>query len=147
MTRNIVCINGPNLNLLGQREPEIYGYETLSDIEQKLHSLSSTLEMAVRFQQSNSEGQIVDWLHDARINAQGVILNAGAYTHTSIAIHDALKAMAIPVIEVHLSNPYARETFRHTNYITPAVTGSIAGLGSVGYELALNALNKLIPSN
>jgi 3-dehydroquinate dehydratase II len=147
MTRNVFCINGPNLNLLGQREPHIYGHETLTDIEQRLIKAATELNMGLSFHQSNSEGQIIDWLHEARNDADGVILNAAGYTHTSVAIHDALKAMTIPVIEVHLSNPYSRETFRHTNYVSPAVTGLIAGLGSLGYVLALNALSQLIPTN
>lgn len=147
MTRNIVCINGPNLNLLGQREPDIYGRETLADIEIRVRAECSLHDMELRFLQSNTEGQIVDWLQEARASASGVILNAAAYTHTSVAIHDALKAIPVPVIEVHLSNPYARETFRHTNYISPVVKGSIAGLGSVGYVLAVHALSQLIPKN
>lgn len=145
MSRSVYCINGPNLNLLGQREPEIYGRETLSDIESKLQAAGASRGISVLMLQSNSEGQLVDWLQDARSKADGVILNAAAYTHTSVSIHDALKALDKPVIEVHLSNPAAREAFRHKNFVSPAVTGSIAGLGSVGYELALQALATLIP--
>lgn len=145
MTRQISCINGPNLNLLGQREPEIYGRLALGDIETLLNEEAAEFGMSVKMLQSNSEGQIVDWLQDARTNASGVILNAAAYTHTSVAIHDALKALDVPVIEVHLSNPAARDDFRQTNFVSPVVTGSIAGLGAAGYVLALKALATLIP--
>ena len=146
MTRRIFCINGPNLNLLGQREPEIYGHQTLDDIGALLLKEAQVFDIGVEMLQSNHEGQIVDWLQQARTEASGVILNAAAYTHTSVAIHDALKALDIPVIEVHLSNPAARDAFRSVNYISPVVKGSIAGLGSVGYVLALKALAQLIPS-
>lgn len=147
MTIQIYCINGPNLNLLGKREPEIYGHQTLGDIEALLLNAAEPLKVAVSVLQSNSEGQIVDWLQEAREKADGVILNAAAYTHTSVAIHDALKTLNMPVIEVHISNPAARESFRQTNYVSPVVTGSIAGLGSLGYVLALQALANLILSN
>ena len=147
MTRRVYCINGPNLNLLGQREPEIYGDLTLSDIEAMLQDEASTSDIGVVMRQSNHEGQIIDWLQEARLDGDGVILNAAAFTHTSIALLDTLKTLDIPVIEVHLSNPAAREAFRSTNYISPAVTGSIAGLGAVGYVLALKALSQLIPTN
>lgn len=147
MTRKVYCINGPNLNLLGQREPEIYGSQTLQDIERLLANDADEMDMSVSMFQSNSEGQLVDWLQDARTRADGVILNAAAYTHTSVAIHDALKALDKPVIEVHLSNPAARDDFRQVNFVAPVVTGSIAGLGGFGYLLALQALANLIPSN
>ena len=147
MTRNISCINGPNLNLLGQREPHIYGHMTLKDIEILLRAEAEANGTTITMLQSNSEGQIVDWLQDARKSADGVILNAAAYTHTSVAIHDALKALDKPVIEVHLSNPASREAFRSVNFISPVVTGSIAGLGAAGYVLALKALTTLIPSS
>ena len=147
MTRLISCINGPTLNLLGDREPEIYGHLTLSDIGNLLNEEAGSQGFSVEMLQSNSEGQIVDWLHAARKDAAGVILNAAAYTHTSIAIHDALRTLSIPVIEVHLSTPAARESFRHTNFVSPVVTGSIAGLGSTGYVLAFKALAQLIPSS
>ncbi len=147
MTRQVFCINGPNLNLLGVREPEIYGRETLSDIEGLLAEAAAPLDISVRLLQSNSEGQLVDWIQEAREAANGVILNAAAYTHTSVALHDALKALDKPVIEVHLSNPAAREAFRGQNFISPVVHGTIAGLGSVGYVLALEALDRLIPKN
>ena len=147
MTRNIYCINGPNLNLLGQREPDIYGHLTLKDIENLLLEEASGCDLKIIMLQSNSEGQIVDWLQEARTESAGVILNAAAYTHTSVAIHDALKSLDKPVIEVHLSNPASREAFRSVNFISPVVTGSIAGLGAAGYELALKALKNLIPSS
>ena len=147
MTRHVFCINGPNLNLLGQREPEIYGHQTLGDIESLLIEQAKQFNMTIRMLQSNHEGQLVDWLQEARTGAHGVILNAAAYTHTSIAIHDSLKALDKPCIEVHLSNPAAREGFRAVNYVSPVVNGSIAGFGSVGYVLGLHALASLIPSN
>lgn len=147
MTRLISCINGPTLNLLGDREPEIYGRLSLDDIGKLLNEEAVGMGFDVAMHQSNSEGVIVDMIHDARKNAAGVILNAAAYTHTSVAIHDALRTLSIPVIEVHLSNPYARESFRTKNFVSPVVTGSIAGLGPTGYVLALKALGTMIPSS
>lgn len=147
MTRLISCINGPTLNLLGDREPEIYGRLSLDDIGDLLKAEAKEFNLEVEMLQSNSEGQIVDWIQDARKNAAGVILNAAAYTHTSIAIHDALRTLSIPVIEVHLSNPAARESFRSVNFVSSVVTGSIAGLGPNGYVLALKALAELIPTS
>ncbi|MEO0465083.1 MAG: type II 3-dehydroquinate dehydratase [Pseudomonadota bacterium] len=138
MTPPIYVLNGPNLNLLGTREPEIYGSDTLADIEARVRGASGSTEIV--FRQSNSEGELVDWVQEAGASACGIILNAGAYTHTSIALHDALKSINIPVIEVHLSNPAAREAFRHTNYVAPAANATIAGLGAHGYVLALEAL-------
>lgn len=145
MTRLISCINGPNLNLLGVREPHIYGHQTLADIETMLRDEAESLNFDIEMHQSNHEGNLISWLQDARTNSAGVILNAAAYTHTSVGLYDALSAMDIPVIEVHISNPAAREGFRSTNFVTPVVTGSIAGLGAAGYVLALQALAKLIP--
>lgn len=147
MTRHISCINGPTLNLLGDREPEIYGRLSLADIGTLLSKEAEPHGLEVEMFQSNSEGQIVDWIQAARTKSAGVILNAAAYTHTSIAIHDALRTLKIPVIEVHLSNPAAREAFRHVNFVSPVVTGSIAGLGPNGYVLALKALATLIPTS
>ncbi|MBV6632368.1 MAG: type II 3-dehydroquinate dehydratase [Alphaproteobacteria bacterium] len=146
MTSNktVLILNGPNLNLLGTREPEIYGRETLADVEKRCEAQATSLGLAIDFRQSNDEGALVDAIQEARGKHAGIILNAGAYTHTSVAIHDALKAVEIPVIEVHLSNPYTREAFRHTSYVAPAATGSICGLGAQGYELALTALVQLI---
>jgi 3-dehydroquinate dehydratase-2 len=140
----IYVLNGPNLNLLGTREPEIYGADTLDDIAAALHDRARDLGVAVDVRQSNHEGHLVDWLHEASANrAKAVILNAGAFTHTSIALLDAIKAIAVPVIEVHLSNPQARESFRHHSYIAPVARGSIVGFGPLGYQLALDAAARL----
>lgn len=143
MAKPIFVLNGPNLNLLGQREPEIYGHTTLADIEAMVHARASALGLAVEFRQTNHEGELVDWVQEARTAAAGVVLNAGAYTHTSVALHDALKAVQVPVIEVHISNPYRREPFRHVSYVSPAATGAICGLGAQGYALAIEALSTL----
>ncbi|MEM6902403.1 MAG: type II 3-dehydroquinate dehydratase [Pseudomonadota bacterium] len=140
----VLILNGPNLNLLGTREPEIYGRETLADVQKRCEAMASSHGLTIDFRQSNDEGVLVDAIQEARTAHAGMILNAGAYTHTSVAIHDALKAVDIPVIEVHLSNPHTREAFRHTSYVAPAATGSICGLGAQGYELALTALAHLI---
>lgn len=140
MPNTIFVINGPNLNLLGEREPEIYGSETLDDIRKKLEDQAASLGLAVDFRQSNSEGELVDWIQEARSKASGLIINAGAYSHTSLALLDALQACPIPCIEVHLSNIFARESFRHHSHISAQATGVICGLGSKGYELALSAL-------
>lgn len=137
MTKPIYVLNGPNLNLLGTREPEIYGHDTLEDIESHLRSKAG--DHPIEFRQTNSEGELVDWVQEASREAHCLILNAGAYTHTSIALHDALRACTAPLIEVHLSNPAAREAFRQTNYVAPAAMASIAGLGPHGYEVALEA--------
>ena len=142
--RPIYVLNGPNLNLLGLREPEIYGRTRLSDIEAAVVARATTYQLQVTFRQSNHEGMLVDWIQEARTKASGVILNAGALTHTSVAIHDALRALDRPVIEVHLSNPYARESFRHHSYVSPIATGVICGLKEQGYLLAVDALAKLL---
>lgn len=140
----IYVLNGPNLNLLGTREPEIYGSDTLDDIAERLENRAHALGFAIDMRQSNHEGHLVDWMHEARAEkAKAVILNAGAFTHTSIALYDAIRAIELPVIEVHLSNPYARETFRHLSYVSPAARGTITGLGALGYELALDAAARL----
>jgi 3-dehydroquinate dehydratase-2 len=140
----IYVLNGPNLNLLGTREPEIYGSDTLDDIAGALEDRARELGLAIDMRQSNHEGHLIDWLHEANAEgAKAVILNAGGFTHTSVAIHDAIKAIAVPVIEVHLSNPQARESFRRRSYIAPVATGSIAGFGSLGYQLALDAAARL----
>jgi 3-dehydroquinate dehydratase-2 len=144
MASRVYVLNGPNLNLLGSREPEIYGATTLADIEAEAKKRAAQLGLEVDFRQTNHEGQLVDWIQEARTKAAGVILNAGAYTHTSVAVHDALKALSIPVIEVHISNPYRREPFRHVSYVSSVATGVICGLGAQGYGLALEALAKLV---
>lgn len=140
----IAVLNGPNLNLLGTREPHIYGHETLADIDAAALRRGAALGLAVNFRQSNHEGVLIDWIHAAINDAAGLIINPGAYSHTSIALHDALKAFGKPKIEVHLSNIYAREAFRQTSFVSPAVTGVISGLGSEGYLLALDAMRRLI---
>jgi 3-dehydroquinate dehydratase-2 len=142
----ILVLNGPNLNLLGLREPDIYGHETLVDIEEACQESAVALDLAIDFRQSNHEGQLVDWILEARQTADGIVLNAGAFSHTSIAILDALNAAALPVIEVHLSNIYRREEFRHHSYVSRAARGVICGFGGHGYELALMALARLLRS-
>lgn len=144
MTKGIFVLNGPNLNLLGQREPEIYGSMTLADIQASLEDTAKHAGLHVDFRQSNHEGDLVDWLHEAREEAAAVIINAGAYTHTSIAIRDAVAAMEIPVIEVHLSNIHAREQFRKRSYLAEVARGTIAGFGAESYSLALRAVASII---
>ena len=140
----IYVLNGPNLNLLGTREPEIYGADTLDDIAGRLEDQAQALGLVVDVRQSNHEGHLVDWLHEAQaMGAKAVILNAGAYTHTSVALLDAIKAVSVPVIEVHLSNPHRREAFRHTSYVGQAAHGTIAGFGALSYTLALDVAAKL----
>jgi len=140
----IYVLNGPNLNLLGLREPEIYGHDTLDAIAASLADQASGLGAVVDVRQSNHEGHLIDWLHEAQARgARAVILNAGGFTHTSVALHDAVKAIAVPVIEVHLSNPQARESFRRRSLIAPVARGSIAGFGPLGYALALDAALRL----
>jgi 3-dehydroquinate dehydratase-2 len=144
MPKPIYVLNGANLNLIGVREPGIYGSETLDDIRRRTEARGRALGLAVDFRQSNSEGQLVDWIQEAREKADGIVLNAGAYTHTSIAILDALNAAARPVIELHLSHVFRRESFRHTSYVAPAAHGLICGFGPKGYELALEAMADLL---
>ena len=136
----LYILNGPNLNLLGTREPEVYGKATLADIEKLCRDAAKKHGFEIVFRQTNVEGELVNWLHEARTKAAGVVLNAGAYTHTSIAIHDALKATTMPVVEVHLSNPFARESFRHHSYISSVAQGVICGFGAQGYVFAIDAL-------
>jgi 3-dehydroquinate dehydratase-2 len=140
----ILLINGPNLNKLGEREPEIYGKETLPDVEAKCKNTAKSLSLELDCVQSNIEGEIVTHIQNAPKTYQGIILNAGAYTHTSIAIMDALLLLKLPVIEVHMSNIYRREEFRHTSYVAKAATGSICGFGSESYVLAIEAMAKLL---
>lgn len=141
---NILILNGPNLNMLGTREPEIYGFQSLADIANDCEEYASELGFGIDFRQSNMEGELVTWIQQARGAFSGLVLNAGAYTHTSIALLDALKTLEIPVIEVHLSNPQARESFRHHSYISPVAKGTICGFGGHGYILALNAMRSLL---
>lgn len=142
----IYVLNGPNLNLLGQREPQLYGSATLRDIETRLRSRAVVLGLAIDFRQSNHEGELIDWVHEARQKASGIIVNAAGLTHTSVALLDALLAADVPVIEVHLTNIYRREAFRHHSYVSRAATGIICGLGAKGYELALDALAEHLQS-
>ena len=136
----ILVLNGPNLNLLGTREPEIYGSQTLDDIRMMLEGQAATLGLAIDLRQTNHEGVLVDWLHEAQASgAKAVLLNAGAYTHTSIALHDAIKSISTPVIEVHLSDPMQREPFRHISYVGMAARACFAGHGARSYTLALDA--------
>lgn len=141
---NVLIINGPNLNMLGTREPEIYGKETLQDIEKKCKTEGKRLGFSIDFMQSNDEGEIITAIQNSAKTHKAVLINAGAYTHTSIAIMDALLALKIPVIEVHLSNIFRREPFRHESYISKAAKGVICGFGSDGYLLALQAAANLI---
>lgn len=140
----IYVLNGPTLNLLGTREPEIYGRTSLADIERQVTARAKDHGLDVVFRQSNHEGVLVDWVHEARDKASGLILNAAAYTHTSIALLDALRALAIPAIEVHLSNPYRRERYRRHSYISEGASGVICGFKETGYLLAVDALATLI---
>ena len=140
----IYVLNGPNLNLLGLREPEIYGTDTLDDLGGRLEDRAKALGVKVDIRQSNHEGHLIDWLQEARLKgAKAVILNAGGFTHTSVALRDAIKAIGLPVIEVHLSNPHARENFRHLSHVGAVARGTISGLGAMGYELALDAAARL----
>ncbi|MBO9631351.1 type II 3-dehydroquinate dehydratase [Shinella sp. WSJ-2] len=143
MALPLFVLNGPNLNALGKREPGIYGGQTLADIEVLCKAEGEKLGFAVDFRQSNHEGDLVDWIHEAGDVAAGIAINAGAYTHTSIALHDAIRAIKIPVVELHLSNVHAREEFRHKSMIAPAVKGVICGFGVQSYILALHALSSI----
>jgi 3-dehydroquinate dehydratase-2 len=139
----IFVLNGPNLNMLGIREPDIYGHETLDDIASRLEDRGQELGLTVDLRQSNHEGHLVDWIQEAHASgAKAILLNAGAYTHTSVAIHDAIKSVKVPVIEVHLSNPHNRESFRHKSYVGLAAKAVIAGFGSESYMLALDAASR-----
>jgi 3-dehydroquinate dehydratase II len=144
MSNSVLILNGPNLNLLGKRQPEIYGKATLADVESECRTLATQLGLAVRFGQSNAEHQLLDWIHEARENTAAIIVNAGALTHTSIALFDALNAFDGPVIEVHISNIHKRETFRHHSYISARADGVIVGCGVEGYQLALRRVASLL---
>jgi 3-dehydroquinate dehydratase-2 len=140
----ILIVNGPNLNLLGIREPDIYGRETLANIEQRCVQKAKALGFEITMRQSNHEGELIDWIHEAVTKWSAIIINPAAYTHTSVAIMDALKLVNCPIVEVHISNIYQRETFRHHSYVSPVATGVICGFGSAGYEVALEAISGLL---
>jgi 3-dehydroquinate dehydratase-2 len=141
---SVLILNGPNLNLLGTREPEVYGHTTLADIESQCRERAAGLGLAVECRQSNSEGELVGWIQEARENHAGIVINPGAYSHTSIAILDALQAVGVPVVEVHLSNIHKRETFRQHSYVSGVAQGVICGFGADGYGMALDALARLL---
>lgn len=140
MTKRVLVLNGPNLNLLGTREPETYGAETLKDVEALCRRAAGEFGLTLDFRQSNHEGELVTWIQDARKTADGIVINPAAYSHTSVAIHDALRAAGLPVAEVHLTNIHQREAFRHHSYVSSVAFGVICGFGSLGYKLALEAL-------
>lgn len=140
MAKRVLVLNGPNLNMLGTREPQIYGAQTLSDVEDVCKHAGTELGLSIDFRQSNHEGELVTWIQDARNIADAILINPAAYSHTSVAIHDALKAVGLPVAEVHLSNIHQREAFRHHSYVSAVAFGVICGFGVTGYRLALIAL-------
>jgi 3-dehydroquinate dehydratase-2 len=142
--KTVYVLNGPNLNLLGKREPELYGKETLADVEAKCREITENHGLGLRFLQSNAEFQLIDWIHEAREDACGIVINPAAYTHTSVAILDALKMCDFPVFEVHISNVHQRESFRHMSYVSLRADGVLAGFGTQGYELALLRLVTLV---
>jgi 3-dehydroquinate dehydratase-2 len=144
MPHRVMILNGPNLNLLGEREPDVYGRTTLADLRVACEARGRALGLEVDFRQTNGEGELVGWIQDARQGYRGVLINAGAYTHTSIALLDALRALTIPIYEVHLSNIFRREPFRHVSFVSQAAQGVISGFGALGYELALEALARAI---
>ena len=144
MSRLVYVINGPNLNLLGKRQPHIYGHETMVDVERDCRALAQELKLEIKFHQSNREYEIIDWIHEARETAGGIVINPAAFTHTSVAILDALNTFEPPVIEVHISNVHKREAFRHHSYVSLRADGVIAGLGTQGYQLGLRRVAKLM---
>jgi len=144
MAKPVYVLNGPNLNLLGVREPAVYGRDTLDDVKALAIARAGTVQLAVDFRQTNSEGELIGWVQEARGQASGIIINAGGLTHTSIALLDALQAAELPVIEVHLSNIFRREAFRTHSYVSLAATGVICGLGAKGYELAIEAMANIL---
>jgi len=146
MAKPIYVLNGPNLNMLGLREPAVYGRESLEDLEKRAQARAKAVGLTIEFRQSNDEGELVTWIQEARDRAQGIIVNAGAYSHTSIAILDALQAAELPVIEVHLSNIFSREDYRRHSYVSLMAKGVICGLGPKGYELALEAMAEMLAS-
>lgn len=144
MSRIVYVLNGPNLNLLGKREPHLYGHETLADVERNCRMLGAELHLEIRFHQTNREYELIDWIHEAREAAAAVVINPAAFTHTSVAILDALNACAFPVFEVHISNVHKREAFRHHSYVSLRADGVMAGFGIQGYELALRRVAHLL---
>ncbi len=144
MTKPVFILNGPNLNLLGRREPEIYGSTTLAEVAELCQARATGLGLTITFHQSNHEGQIVDWIQEALDAAAGIIINPAAFTHTSVAILDALKNFSGPIIELHISNPHQREKFRHRSFVTPVATATICGLGPGGYPIAVEAMAMLL---
>jgi len=144
MSRIVYVLNGPNLNLLGKRQPAIYGYETLADVEADCRRVGGELKLEIEFHQSNAEYQIIDWIHEARERAGGIVINPAAFTHTSVAILDALNTCEFPIIEVHISNVHRRESFRHKSYVSLAATGVLAGFGTHGYQLAVRHVAQLL---
>lgn len=144
MPNTVFVLNGPNLNLLGLREPGVYGTTTLADVEASVRTAGEKVGLAIDFRQSNHEGVLVDWIHEAREKASGIVINPGAYTHTSVALHDAIKAVGLPVIEVHISNIFARESFRHHSYVSPVAAGVLCGFGPEGYVLGVEALARIL---
>ena len=144
MSGNVLVLNGPNLNLLGTREPDVYGAETLADIEANCRACAGELDLDIEFRQTNTEGQLVDWVQQAKGTFDVLIVNAGAYTHTSVALLDALKAVDLPTIEVHLSNIHQREDFRHHSYVSKIAQGMICGFGGFGYNMAIQAAARII---
>lgn len=140
MAKRVLVLNGPNLNLLGTREPEIYGAETLADVEALCHRTGKDVGLVVDFRQSNHEGELITWIHEARGTADAIVINPAGYSHTSVAIHDALKGVGLPVAEVHISNIHQREQFRHHSYVSAVAFGVICGFGVTGYRMALTAL-------
>jgi 3-dehydroquinate dehydratase-2 len=144
MSKPIYVLSGPNLNLLGAREPEIYGHQTLEDVQRLCEARASALGCSVVFRQSNHEGELIDWIQEAREKAAALVINPAGYGHTSVAILDALKMLGIPVVECHLSNPAAREAFRHQTYVSLAATGVVSGFGAASYELAVEAAAGLV---
>jgi 3-dehydroquinate dehydratase-2 len=144
MTSTVLILNGPNLNLLGKRQPHIYGHETLADIEAQCRALAGELGLTIDFKQSSAEHHLIDWIHEARESAAGIIINPAALTHSSIAILDALSACEFPILEVHISNVHRREAFRHHSYVSLAAAGVMAGFGAHGYQLALRHMAYLL---
>lgn len=144
MSRLVYVLNGPNLNLLGKRQPHIYGHETLADVEAACRALAAELGLALRFHQSNREYEIIDWIHEARETAGGIVINPAAFTHTSVAILDALNTFEGPILEVHISNVHKREAFRHHSHVSTVASGVIAGFGTQGYLLALQRIARLL---